>query len=56
MFEFVTIGSDEQNVIFKIVPIVKAKLQKEGIFFLVHLFARDILVMKKMEIKETKTT
>ena len=34
----------------------KAKLQKEGIVFLIHLFARDILLMKKSEIVETKTT
>ena len=34
----------------------KAKLQKEGIFFLIHLFARDILLMKRLEIEETKTT
>ena len=34
----------------------KAKLQKEGIFFLIHLFVRDILLMKKLEIEETKTT
>ena len=34
----------------------KAKLQKEGIFFLIHLFARDIFLMKNSEIKETKTT
>ena len=34
----------------------KAKLQKEGIFFLVHLFARDILLMKKLEIEKTKPT
>ena len=34
----------------------KAELLKEGIFFLIHLFARDILVMKKLEIEETKTT
>ena len=38
----------------KVLP--KAKLQKEGIFFLIHLFARDILLMKKLEIEETKTT
>ena len=31
----------------------KAKLQKEGIFFLIHLFVRDILLMKKLGIKET---
>ena len=35
---------------------IKAKLQKEGISFLIHLFARDILLMKKLEIEETKTT
>ena len=29
----------------------KAKLLQEGIFFLIHLFARDDLVMKKLEIK-----
>ena len=36
--------------------LAKARLQKEGIFFLIHLFARDILLMKKLEIEETKTT
>ena len=34
----------------------KAELLKEGIFFLIHLFARDVLVMKKLEIEKTKTT
>ena len=34
----------------------KAKLLQEGIFFLVHLFDRDELVMKKFEIKKTKPT
>ena len=34
----------------------KAELLKEGIFFLIHLFARDILVMKKLEIEKTKPT
>ena len=33
----------------------KAKLQKKSIFFLIHLFARDILLMKKLEIAENKT-
>jgi hypothetical protein len=32
----------------------KAELLQEGIFFLIHLFARDVLVMKKMEIVKTK--
>ena len=35
---------------------IKAELLQEGIFFLVHLFARDILVMKKLEIEKTKRT
>ena len=34
----------------------KAELLQEGIFFLIHLFARDVLVMKKLEIKKTKPT
>ena len=34
--------------------LTKAGLQKEGIFFLIHLFARDVLLMKKLEIEETK--
>ena len=34
----------------------KAELLQEGIFFLIHLFAREVLVMKKLEIKKTKPT
>ena len=34
----------------------KAELLKVGIFFLIHLFAREILLLKKLEIEETKTT
>ena len=34
----------------------KAELLQEGIFFLIHLFARDFLVMKKLEIEKTKPT
>ena len=33
----------------------KAELLQLGIFFLIHLFAREILVVKKLEIDETKT-
>ena len=36
--------------------ISKAELLLEGIFFLIHLFARDVLVMKKLEIEKTKPT
>ena len=32
----------------------KAEFRKEGIFFLLQLFARDVLVMKKLEIEKTK--
>ena len=35
---------------------VKAELLKEAIFFLIHLFARDVLVTKKLEIEKTKPT
>ena len=34
----------------------KAELLQDGIFFLVHLFARDVLLMKKLEIEKTKPT
>ena len=34
----------------------KAELLQEGIFFLIHLFARDVSVVKKLEIKKTKPT
>ena len=34
----------------------KAKLLQEGIFFLIHLFARDVLVMKKLETEKSKPT
>ena len=34
--------------------ISKAELPQEGIIFLIHLFARAILLMKKLKIKETK--
>ena len=34
----------------------KAELLQEGIFFLIHLFARDVLLIKKLEIEKTKPT
>ena len=34
----------------------KAEFTEVGIFFLLQIFARDILSMKKLEIEETKTT
>ena len=36
--------------------ITKAEILQEGTFFLIHLFARDVLVMKKLEIEKTKPT
>ena len=41
---------------FNYYDLAKAELLQEGIFFLIHLYARDILLMKKLEIEETKTT
>ena len=32
--------------------LAKAELLQEGIFFLIYLFARDVLVMKKFEIEK----
>ena len=34
----------------------KAELLQVGIFFHIHLFAREILLIKKLEIEETKIT
>ena len=34
----------------------KAEFTQEGIFFLLQLFARDVLAMKKLEIEKTKPT
>ena len=36
--------------------LIKAELMQEGIFVLIHIFTRDILVMKKLEIEKTKPT
>ena len=36
--------------------LTKAELLQEGIFFLIHLFARDIFVMKNLEIEKSKPT
>ena len=35
---------------------VKDEFLQESIFFLIHLFARDVLVMKKLEMEKTKPT
>ena len=46
-FEYATVFIDHFN---------KAELLQEGIFFLLQIFARDVLVMKKLEIEKTKPT
>ena len=38
------------------VHLTKAELPGVGIFFLIHLFARAILSLKKLKIEETKAT
>ena len=48
-------SSDQSKFIISILT-NKAELLKEGIFFLIHLFARDFLVIKKLEIEKTKPT
>ena len=49
-------SNQTSNRMLKPKHFAKAKLQKECIFFLIHLFARDILLMKKLEIEKTKPT
>ena len=36
--------------------LTKAELLQEGIFSLIHLFAREVLVMEKLEIEKPKPT
>ena len=45
---------NQANLTFS--SLTKAELLQEGIFFLLQLFARDVLVMKKLEIEKTKPT
>ena len=44
------------NTEWVLIIIPKAELLREGIIFLIHLFARLILLMKKLKIKGTKAT
>ena len=46
----------QRSCFLRLGQLVKAELLQEGIFFLIHLFARDVLVMKKLEIEKTKPT
>ena len=41
---------------YRQVTVAKAELLQVGIFFIIHLFALEILLLKKLEIEETKTT
>ena len=41
---------------FEIFEDHKLNYRKKAFFFLIHLFARDVLVMKKLEIEKTKPT
>ena len=36
--------------------VAKDELLQEGIFFLIHIFARDVLIMKKWGIEKIKPT
>ena len=45
---------DQLNVM--LVICLKLNYRKKVFFFLIHLFASNILLMKKLEIEETKTT
>ena len=38
------------------IMMTKAELLQVGILFLIHLFAQEVLLIKKLEIEETKTT
>ena len=42
-----------QDLIFRL---NKAELLQEGIFFFIHLFASDVLLVKKLEFEKTKPT
>ena len=44
------------NYLFWSVMPYTVELLREGIIFLIHLFAREILLMKKLQIEETKAT
>ena len=44
-----------QNI-FSFLTSSKAELLQVGIFFLIHLCAWEILLLKKLEMEETKTT
>ena len=57
-YKMTTIFAQNDNFVHQgqfLVFFFKAKLKKEGIFSSsIYLFARDILLMKKLEIEETK--
>ena len=56
MFSFPLLKAAQDCVLTRYCTVTKAKLLQEGIFFLIHLFARNVIVMKKLEIEKTKLT
>ena len=46
---------DAESVSFAIL-LLKLNYCKKAFFFLIHLFARDVLVMNKLDIEKTKLT
>ena len=52
MFSFPLLKAAQDCVLTRYFTVTKAKLMQEGIFFLMHLFARDVIVMKKLEIEK----
>ena len=53
--EIASLFSLMYNFTRKILIFLKAELLQVDIFFLIHLFAWEILLLKKLEIEETKT-
>ena len=48
-------GQAESCTYHLFLDLTKVELLQVGIFFLIHLFAQEVLLVKKLEIKETKT-
>ena len=45
-----------QSLVINMIAHSKAELLREGVIFLIQLFAGAILLMKKLKIEETKAT
>ena len=55
-FLLIFITDDQSCLNICNIPLIKAELLQVGIFFLIQLFAWEILFPKMLEIEETKTT